>query len=186
MGVQAAQRSPAVTRAVIYAPYSCDQQRAASIDDPIRLCFARIKREGWTLTRGHVGFSGTMGALFIAKLAGVTHRGQHGRVEKGFASGVVSFGYAVAPRNDEDGKVVAGVPRVFATEAAVVRRILRDYADGVSPRKIAAALNLEGIKSPRDKDWAASTINGNRRRRGTGILNTKLYVGVLVWNRLEL
>jgi DNA invertase Pin-like site-specific DNA recombinase len=35
-------------RAVIYARYSSDQQRAASIEDQVRLCRERIDREGWT------------------------------------------------------------------------------------------------------------------------------------------
>ena len=38
-------------RAVIYARYSSDQQRAASIEDQIRLCKERIAREGWTLVQ---------------------------------------------------------------------------------------------------------------------------------------
>ena len=38
-------------RAVIYARYSSDQQRATSIDDQIRLCKERILREGWTLVQ---------------------------------------------------------------------------------------------------------------------------------------
>src|SRR5271165_6346252 len=38
-------------RAVIYARYSSDQQRATSIDDQIRLCKERIVREGWTLVQ---------------------------------------------------------------------------------------------------------------------------------------
>src|SRR5262249_30882486 len=36
-------------RAVIYARYSSDQQREASIEDQVRLCRERIEREGWTL-----------------------------------------------------------------------------------------------------------------------------------------
>jgi site-specific DNA recombinase len=36
-----------VTRAAIYARYSSDLQRAASIEDQIRLCRERIAREGW-------------------------------------------------------------------------------------------------------------------------------------------
>jgi site-specific DNA recombinase len=36
-------------RAVIYARYSSDMQKAASIDDQLRLCKERIAREGWTL-----------------------------------------------------------------------------------------------------------------------------------------
>ena len=38
-------------RAVIYARYSSDQQRATSIDDQIRLCKEKIAREGWTLVQ---------------------------------------------------------------------------------------------------------------------------------------
>jgi DNA invertase Pin-like site-specific DNA recombinase len=34
-------------RAVIYARYSTEMQRAASIDDQVRLCRERIAREGW-------------------------------------------------------------------------------------------------------------------------------------------
>jgi DNA invertase Pin-like site-specific DNA recombinase len=36
-------------RAVIYARYSSDLQREASIEDQVRLCKERIKREGWQL-----------------------------------------------------------------------------------------------------------------------------------------
>jgi len=36
-------------RAVIYARYSSDLQSDASIEDQIRICEERIKREGWTL-----------------------------------------------------------------------------------------------------------------------------------------
>jgi DNA invertase Pin-like site-specific DNA recombinase len=38
-------------RAVIYARYSSEQQRATSIDDQIRLCKERIAREGWTMVQ---------------------------------------------------------------------------------------------------------------------------------------
>ena len=34
-------------RAVIYARYSSDQQREASIEDQVRLCRERIEQEGW-------------------------------------------------------------------------------------------------------------------------------------------
>ena len=38
-----------MTRAVIYARYSSDNQRDASIEDQIRQCRARIQQEGWQL-----------------------------------------------------------------------------------------------------------------------------------------
>jgi site-specific DNA recombinase len=37
-------------RAAIYARYSSDNQREASIDDQVRQCRARIEQEGWSLT----------------------------------------------------------------------------------------------------------------------------------------
>jgi DNA invertase Pin-like site-specific DNA recombinase len=38
-------------RAVIYARYSTEHQRAASIEDQVRICRERIEREGWEFTQ---------------------------------------------------------------------------------------------------------------------------------------
>jgi len=38
-------------KAAIYARYSSDQQRDASIEDQVRLCRERLDREGWTLVQ---------------------------------------------------------------------------------------------------------------------------------------
>jgi site-specific DNA recombinase len=38
-------------RAIVYARYSSDNQRDASIDDQVRLCRAEIERNGWELVR---------------------------------------------------------------------------------------------------------------------------------------
>lgn len=40
----------ATARAVIYARYSSDNQREASIEDQVRLCRARAEREGWRVS----------------------------------------------------------------------------------------------------------------------------------------
>jgi len=42
-----------MTRAVIYARYSSDSQREASIEDQIRLCKAHVERQGWRLTTSY-------------------------------------------------------------------------------------------------------------------------------------
>src|SRR5262249_50897720 len=42
-------RRHVMTRAVIYARYSSDLQRDASIEDQVRVCKARIKQEAWQL-----------------------------------------------------------------------------------------------------------------------------------------
>ena len=40
-----------MTRAAVYARYSSNNQRDASIEDQVRQCRARIDREDWTLTQ---------------------------------------------------------------------------------------------------------------------------------------
>jgi hypothetical protein len=77
-----------------------------------------------------------------------------------------------------------------------VRRIFAWYVAGKSPRWIASELNRLEIPSPgaswnrtsvrlnskRKRGWVSSAIHGDRVR-GTGILNNRLYVGEVVWNR---
>lgn len=48
-------------RAVIYARYSSENQRDASIEDQVRICRARVEREGWDLVETYAdhAFSGT-------------------------------------------------------------------------------------------------------------------------------
>jgi len=50
-----------MTRAVIYARYSSDHQRAASIEDQYRICRERAGREGWQVVRTYkdAGISGS-------------------------------------------------------------------------------------------------------------------------------
>ena len=44
-------------RAVIYARYSTDNQREASIDDQVRVCTARADREGWTVVEVYADYA---------------------------------------------------------------------------------------------------------------------------------
>ena len=81
-------------------------------------------------------------------------------------------------------KPVHGERRINQIEAAIVRRVFEEFANGRSPRAIAGALNKEAIPGPAGKSWGPSTIYGNWRR-GTGILNNELYIGRLVWNRQQ-
>lgn len=71
---------------------------------------------------------------------------------------------------------------IVPEQAEVVRRIMRDYAAGISPRAIAKMLNLDGVAGPRDATWKAATIIGDRAA-GTGIVNDRIYIGEIVWNR---
>ena len=241
-------------KVALYARYSSDNQRDASIADQIRICRAFAEREGWkigdefhdhaisgatllrpgfqalmrralerefdivlaesldrfsrdqedtaglfkrltflgvrivTLAEGeithlHVGFKGTMNALFLKDLADKTRRGLRGRVEGGKSGGGLSYGYRVV-RSLSGTELTTGEREIERAEAAVVERVFREFVGGASHKQIAKRLNREGIKGPFGALWNPSTIYGNAAR-GTGILNNELYVGRLVWNRLR-
>jgi len=129
----------------------------------------------------HVGLKGTMNALFLKDLAKKTHRGLRGRVEKGFSAGAVGYGYRMARRLTSEGELVRGERQIEPAEALIVERVFREFAAGKSPRAIARDLNADGIGGPGGKAWRDTSIRGDVRR-GTGILNNELYVGVRVWN----
>jgi DNA invertase Pin-like site-specific DNA recombinase len=241
-------------RVAIYARYSSDNQRDASIADQLRVCRAHAESQGWsiceeytdhavsgatllragfqalmrdalnrrfgvvlaesldrfsrdqedtaglfkrvtfagvnvvTLAEGdithlHIGFKGTMNALFPKDLAEKTHRGLRGRVEDGKSAGGLCYGYRVVKALN-GGAVTTGEREVVAEEARIVERIFREFVAGKSPKQIAKNLNREGVAGPFGGAWSPSTIYGNGRR-GAGILNNELYIGRLVWNRLR-
>src|SRR5829696_6953735 len=241
-------------KVAIYARYSSDNQRDASIADQLRICRAFAEREGWTIaeeysdyavsgatllragfqslmrdalsrrfdvvlaesldrfsrdqedtaglfkrltfagvnivtlaegdiTHLHIGFKGTMNALFLKDLAEKTHRGLRGRIEDGKSAGGLCYGYRVV-KALTGGNVTTGEREIDPEQAAVVARIFRDCVAGVSPEAIVKTLNREGVAGPFGGAWSPSTIYGNAKR-GTGILNNELYAGRLVWNRLH-
>jgi site-specific DNA recombinase len=153
---------------------SRDQEDVAAIYK--RLNFAGVIP--FTLSEGevgplHVGLKGTMNALFLKDLADKTRRGMRGKVEGGRAVAGLSYGYRVAG---------VGERAVNEAEAAIVRRIFREYASGASPRVIARTLNAEAISGPRGRAWGPLTLVG-QKNVGNGILNNELYIGRMVWNR---
>ena len=148
------------------------------------LQFARVPLV--TLAEGeiselHVGLKGTMNALFLKDLAKKTHRGLRGRIESGYSAGAVGYGYRMIRRLTSEGELVRGERQIEPSEALIVERVFREFAGGKSPRSIARDLNAEGIVGPAGKAWRDTSIRGDVRR-GTGILNNELYVGVRVWN----
>jgi DNA invertase Pin-like site-specific DNA recombinase len=162
---------------------SRDQADVATLFKHLRFTGVQIV----TLAEGeiselHVGLKGTMNALFLKDLAAKTHRGLRGRVEKGKAGGGLCYGYDVVKRTDSEGEPVRGERTINEAEAAIVRRIFREFAAGKSPRAIATDLNRDGIPGPFGHTWGDTTIRGHACR-GNGIVNNELYAAVLVWNR---
>lgn len=121
----------------------------------------------------HIGIKGLMGELYLADLAQKTKRGMQAVVNEGRQAGGKSYGY------DKTG---TGELAINAEQAEIIRRIFNEYESGKTPREIARDLNADRIPSPRGGKWNASTINGSRSRQN-GILQNRLYIGQIVWNR---
>ena len=164
--------------------FSRDQEDTAGLFK--RLTFAGVNivtiAEG-DITHLHIGFKGTMNALFLKDLAEKTHRGLRGRVEDGKSAGGLCYGYRVV-KTLNGATVTTGEREIVPEEARVVERIFREFVAGISPKQLAKNLNRERVAGPFGGAWSPSTIYGNGKR-GTGILNNELYVGWLVWNRLR-
>lgn len=150
-----------------------------------RMQFVRV--EILTLSEGRVsivdiGLRGTMNQLYLVETANKVRRGQQGRVKAGRFPAGLSYGYDIVRRFDSQGQPVAGERKINKYQASIVRRIFRNYAAGLSAKAIAHRLNEDGILSPHGYTWCPATIHGDRRR-GRGVLNNELYIGVLAWNR---
>jgi DNA invertase Pin-like site-specific DNA recombinase len=132
------------------------------------------------VTQLHIGLLGTMSQLFLSDLRAKTHRGLRAVAEDGRSAGGLCYGYRVATGSvSRPGR---GHREIDEGQAEVVRGIFRDYAAGLSPKRIALALNAAGVPGPRGSAWAPTAINGDRRK-ATGILNNELYIGRQVWGR---
>jgi site-specific DNA recombinase len=210
-------------RVSIYARYSSDKQREASIEDQTRLCEERARRENWrvvkrysdhaisgaslmrrgiqalmqdaqsgkfdlvltesldrisrdqediagvykrlrfagvkiyTLSEGeiaelHIGFTGTMSALYLKSLGEKTWRGQSGRIRAGKSGGGNCYGYDVVRPSSNATKPERGDRRINEMEAVIVNYVFNEYAAGKSPRAIAHALNKRNIRGPAGKN----------------------------------
>jgi site-specific DNA recombinase len=128
--------------------FSRDQEDTAGLFK--RLSFAGVNvvtlAEG-DITHLHIGFKGTMNALFLKDLADKTHRGRRGRVEGGKSAGGLCYSYRVV-KSLTGGTVTTGEREIEPAEAAIVERIFREYVAGVAPKAIARRLNHDGVPGP--------------------------------------
>lgn len=162
---------------------SRDQEDIAAIDKRLRFAGVQIV----TLADGAIGglllgVKGAMAAEYLKDLGDKTRRGQIGRVAAGRIPGGISYGYRKVARLNERGAAETGLREVYEPEAAIVRRIFRQFLLGLGPREIARQLNADSISGPAGGLWRASTITGHRARRN-GILYNDLYAGRIVYNR---
>jgi site-specific DNA recombinase len=125
--------------------------------------------------RGHklqAGLSGIIGEAFREMVKDRTYAALESRAKAGRPTGGRAYGY-------RDGKIDRG-------EAFMVLEIFGKFAEGISPRSIAADLNARRIPSPgsswnrtlrRAKGWMGSAIRV--------IVRNERYRGVIHWNTSE-
>lgn len=160
-----------------------DEDRLARNDEHNAHIFNLLRYLGVTLatmssdrvTKVESSIKGLLAQLTLDGISAKTKRGMAANAEQGRATGSRLYGYRSAP---------GGEMAIDEAEAAIVRRIFADAAAHVTIRNIAAYLNAEGIPGPRGGPWNASSINGSRSR-ANGILHTEQYIGVKVWNRMD-
>ncbi len=153
--------------------------------------------------KGHkiqAGMRGMINEIYLDDLAEKTHRGLSVKANEGKNCGGRAYGYKHIPIEDPSKTDPQGRPLLIAVErkpdpeqAKWVKQIFQWYADGNSPKWIAGELNRMGVPSPgsywkrterRKSRWLGSAIYGDMKR-GTGILNNTLYIGLQIWNRSE-
>jgi len=182
-------------RAVIYARYSTDIQNPMSVRDQIELCRRRAVEKGLIVVGEF--FDEAQSATSVNRAA---YNSMFGMLPERKFDFILAESWDRLVRDQEDGAklykhsdyhdiTIHVLDEIDQSQANVVRRIFTEYANGVSPLKIATALNEDSVLSPRSRlgkggHWKQNAINGNRER-GTGILNNELYVGQRVWNRLR-
>jgi len=180
-------------KVAIYARYSSDNQRDASIADQIRLCRGFAERQGWSIAQEFADHAASGATLLRPGFQRLMRDALEGRFDAVMAESLDRFS-----RDQEDtagffkrltfvegsktGYCRQVTREIEPVEACVVQRIFRNFCAGISPKEIARCLNREGRPGPAGTSWNPSTIHGNVVR-GTGILNSELYVGRLVWNR---
>lgn len=116
------------------------------------------------LTEGSMALFNQIWALqtrqkVMEKMRFMARNGQH-------TGGRPALGYRV-----EDGRLV-----ICEEEAAIVRRIFREYANGKSYRDIIAGLNADGLTTKRGQPFGSNSLHD--------LLHNEKYIGTLVYGQL--
>jgi len=132
--------------------------------------------------------NGMVDEQYLVALSDAVHRGQEGRVMKGFIPGGRCYGYRNVPVEDPSRSGLYGRPAIIGVrqeinevEAEVVRRMFELYASGeYSLARIARTFSAEHIPPPKPRKGVTPgwTHNGIR-----DMLRNERYIGRVIWNR---
>lgn len=130
-----------------------------------------------------VAVHGIVDGLFLAEMAKKIKRGLAGQLERGFATGSITFGYRTVAVPDPSGKTdVNGYPvllgkrvEVEPTEARVITQIFEWYAEGLGCGRILTRLHAERLPGPRGQRWKMGALKR--------LLVNERYTGQLIWGQ---
>lgn len=120
------------------------------------------------------GVHGLIDSVYSRELGQKTHRGMQGCALKALHTGGRVFGYRSV--RDLDGVKL----EITESEAATIRRMFEMYSKGQSLKRVAHALNAEGVKSPQpqkgrvSRSWCVSSVRH--------VLKNRRYTGQIIWN----
>lgn len=135
------------------------------------------------ITKLHIAFKGAMNEMYLEDMGDKLRRGQSARIAAGFALSSCPYGYRIKRGVvDERGRTVNGVREIHQEEAAVVRRIYREYAAGRGLATIIRGLNDDGIPGIHGRPWLRRSLSG-RVILEEGILRSEMYIGRLIYNK---
>src|ERR671912_219504 len=185
-------------KVAIYARYSSENQRDASITDQFRVCREFAQRQGWHVAAEYSDHAVSGATIMRPGFQAMMREALQKKFDIVMAEALDRFS-----RDQEDTAglfkrlTFAGVNIVTLAEGDITHLhvglkgtmnalFLKDLADKTR-RGLRGRVELgksAGCPGPGGASWNPSTIHGNPAR-GTGILNNELYVGRLVWNRLR-
>jgi DNA invertase Pin-like site-specific DNA recombinase len=130
-----------------------------------------------------VAVHGVVDSLYLREMAKKIKRGLAGQIDRGFATGSITYGYRTVPVPDPSGKTDAnGYPvllgkrvEVILEEARVIVQIFEWYASGLGVRRVVDRLNADGCKGPRGQRWRHGAVKR--------ILANEKYRGLLIWGK---
>jgi DNA invertase Pin-like site-specific DNA recombinase len=130
-----------------------------------------------------IAVHGVVDSLYLREMAKKIKRGLAGQLERGFATGSITFGYRTVPVPDPSGKTdVNGYPvligkrvEIVPEEARTVVLIFEWYAAGLGSRRIVQRLNREGHRGPRGGRWKEGAVKR--------VLANEKYRGMLIWGK---
>lgn len=137
---------------------SRDQEDTAAIYKRLKFNDITIIDSSGVVSDVHIGVGGIVNSMFLKNLAVSVKRSMDARAREGLVPGRVAFGYRRTSKKGER--------EIDPVNAAIVRRIFEEYADGASLRDIDASLTREKVVAPITSE----------------MLHNQIYIGKIVRN----